>query len=94
MPSNNAVQGKLEIGIRPEFVKVTDAAGALQGGVPMQITAVENIGRHKIVRGSVNGHAIDALVGEDANVPAEAYAVFDQSRFNLYENSHLVRAAS
>lgn len=90
----NAISGALEIGIRPEFVKVTDAAGAEHGGVPMQVTAVENIGRHKIVRGTVNGHAIDALVGEDANVPAEAYAVFDQSRFNLYENSHLVRAVS
>lgn len=87
------ISGKLEIGIRPEFITITDAAGATNDGLPMQVRAVENIGRHKIVRGSVNGHAIDALIGEDANVPAEAYAVFDQSRFNLYENSHLVRAA-
>ncbi|MFK8080023.1 MAG: ABC transporter ATP-binding protein [Granulosicoccus sp.] len=87
-----SLSGKLEIGIRPEFVKVTDKAGADTGGVPMQISSVENIGRHKIVRGTVNGHGIDALVDEDANVPAEAYAIFDQSRFNVYKNSHLVRA--
>lgn len=88
-----AMSGKLEIGIRPEFVKVTDQSGASDGGVPMQITSVENIGRHKIVRGMINGHGIDALVDEDANVPSDAYAVFDQTRFNVYENSHLVRAA-
>ncbi|MFK7861624.1 MAG: ABC transporter ATP-binding protein [Granulosicoccus sp.] len=86
------ILGNLEIGIRPEFVRVTDKSGAGADGVPMQITSVENIGRHKIVRGTINGHGIDALVDEDANVPAEAYAVFDQSRFIVYENSHLVRA--
>ena len=85
--------GKLEIGIRPEFVKVTDAAGAAGNGVPIQVRSVENIGRHKIVRGSVNGQNLDALIGEDENVPAEAFAVFDQARVNVYENSHLVRAA-
>jgi glycerol transport system ATP-binding protein len=87
-----SLSGTLEIGIRPEFVKVTDAATAAGAGVPLQVQSVENIGRHKIVRGTIGGHAIDALVSEDANVPAEAFAVFDHSRFNVYENSHLVRA--
>ncbi|MFK7994625.1 MAG: ABC transporter ATP-binding protein [Granulosicoccus sp.] len=87
-----SMAGDLEIGIRPEFVTVTDRSGASAGGVPMQVTSVENIGRHKIVRGTINGHGIDALIDEDTNVPAEAYAVFDHSRFNVYENSHLVRA--
>ena len=85
--------GKLEIGIRPEFISVTDASRAWGKGVPLQVASVENIGRHKIVRGTVNGHAVDAVIGEDANVPAEAYAVFDQSRIRLYENSQLVRAS-
>lgn len=87
-----SMSGELEIGIRPEFVKITDKSGAAASGIPMQVTAVENIGRHKIVRGTVNGHSINAVVDEDANVPAEAYAVFDKTRFNVYENSHLVRA--
>ena len=85
------LEGELEIGIRPEFVNVTDAATASGAGVPLQVQSVENIGRHKIVRGTIGGLAIDALVSEDANVPAEAFAVFDHSRFNVYENSHLVR---
>ena len=89
-----AMSSNLEIGIRPEFVNVTDKTGATDACMPMQVSSVENIGRHKIVRGTVNGHTLDALVSEDANVPAEAYAVFDKTRFNVYQNSHLVRASS
>ena len=84
--------GTVEIGIRPEFVRVTDRAGAGAAGLPMQVRAVENIGRQQIVRGSVDGHAIDAVVEEGVRVPAEAYAVFDPARLNVYRDSHLVRA--
>ena len=88
-----ALSGGIEIGIRPEFVKVTDHVGASGNGIALQVHAVENIGRHQIVRGTVNGQSINALVDEDARVPAEAFAVFDTARFNVYENSHLVRPA-
>ena len=87
------LSGNLEMGIRPEFISITGASQAWGKGVPLQISSVENIGRHKIVRGAVNGHAVDAVISEDANIPAEAYAVFDQSRIRLYENSQLVRAS-
>lgn len=86
--------GKLEIGIRPEFISIKSAAQANGAGIAMQVSAVENIGRHKIVRGTINGHAIDVLTDEDQSVPSDAHAVFDLSRFNVYENSHLVRASS
>ena len=89
-----ALTGQLEIGIRPEFITIKSATEANDHGVAMQVTAVENIGRHKIVRGTVNGHAIDVLIDEDQSVPSDAYAVFDKSRFNVYQNSHLVRAGS
>jgi len=86
------LEGHTEIGIRPEFVQVTDAVTAGAAGMPMQVTSVENVGRHKIVRGSVNGLNIDAVIDEDASVPTDAYAVFDTSRINVYQDSHLVRA--
>jgi len=40
-----ALNGDLEVGIRPEFVQVTDRLGASGQGIPMQIRSVENIGR-------------------------------------------------
>jgi len=88
------LSGVTEIGIRPEFVQVTDAQSADGKGVPIQVLSVENIGRHKIVRGLVNGHKVDALIDEDASVPTDAYAVFDTQKINVYQDSHLVRAQS
>ena len=88
-----AINGSTEIGIRPEFISITDASTAGAHGLPLQVNAVENIGRHKIVRGSVNGQRIDAVIQEDANVPAEPFAVIDTTRMNVYENSHLVRGS-
>ena len=63
----------VEIGIRPEFVRIEAAGDAAALGtrhvraapaMPMTVRAVENVGRHCIVRGHVEGHAIDAVVPE------------------------------
>lgn len=88
-----SINGSTEVGIRPEFISITDAATAGPNGLPMQVNAVENIGRHKIVRGSINGQRLDAVIQEEANVPAEPFAVIDTNRMNVYENSHLVRGS-
>jgi len=81
----------VELGIRPEFIKLVDSAVAGENAVPMNIRSVEDIGRFKIVRGDVNGHNMGAVIGESENVPASVSAVFDPSRINVYQNSHLVR---
>jgi len=87
-----AITGKTEIGIRPEFIKIMSAKQAGEGGLPMSINSVENIGRNQIVRGSVAGQSIDAILDEGAAVPSEAVAVFDSARMNVYQDSQLVRA--
>lgn len=83
-----AVTGaKTELGIRPEFVSLSSDSS----GHPVQIEAVENIGRFKIVRASLQGHAINALLKENEEVPADPMLSFEAGRINVYENSHLVR---
>ena len=92
------LDGRVEIGIRPEFVRIEAAGSPAALGVshaaapalPMTVRAVENVGRHSIVRGHVEGHAIDAVVPEGTRVPADAVAVLDASRMNVYRDSHLV----
>lgn len=96
-----ALSGKTEIGIRPEFVSIgraseyaTAAAGSRPDGtmaIPVKVRSVENIGRNQIVRAEANGQNIDAIVEEGESVPTEAVAVFDPSRLNVYQDSHLVR---
>ena len=83
-----AVNGaRTELGIRPEFVSLSSD----RGGLPVQIDAVENIGRFKIVRANLQGHAINALLKENEEVPADPTLSFETGRINVYENSHLVR---
>lgn len=81
---------KSELGIRPEFVSLSSD----KSGHPVQIDAVENIGRFKIVRANLQGHSINALLKEDENVPADPTLSFETARINVYENSHLVRAGA
>ncbi len=80
--------GRTEVGIRPEFVRLAPAGQ----GLPIAITAVEDIGRFKIVRASLEGHSFDAVLPEGAEVPEGASAVVDPARINIYQDSHLVRA--
>ncbi|ESR23366.1 ABC transporter ATP-binding protein [Lutibaculum baratangense] len=75
-----------EIGVRPEFVRVARAGE----GLPVQIRRVEDLGRFRVVRASLEGHEVNAVVGEDQELPAEASLVFDPARVNVYVDSHLV----
>ena len=75
-----APQGRTQIGIRPEFVKLSKDAG-----VPFLLTRVEDVGRHRIVRGTVQGMAINLIVPEGSPIPADANRVtFDPDHINVY----------
>jgi glycerol transport system ATP-binding protein len=81
------LSGTTELGIRPEFVSLSTNGQ----GIPITVTAVENIGRFIIVRSSLDGRSFDAVLPEGAEVPANPSAVIDPARVNIYLNSHLVR---
>lgn len=85
-----ALDGDIELGIRPEFVSISEDASA----IPIQIKAVEDIGRYKIIRASLEGQSLDAVLPEGVNVPADPRVMFDKNRINIYNNSHLVRAGA
>lgn len=74
-------QGKTELGIRPEFVRLGSQ------GMPVSIAKVEDIGRQKIVRATLEGREIAAIVGEDEEIPAEPRVTFDPARISIYANS-------
>ena len=82
-----ALEGRVEMGVRPEFVRL--AAGG--EGLPISVTGVEDIGRFKIVRALFEGRGFDAVLPEGSPIPAEASAVIDPRRINIYKDSHLVR---
>ncbi|MBS3647088.1 ABC transporter ATP-binding protein [Pseudaminobacter sp. 19-2017] len=79
-PPANA-SGRIELGIRPEYVRIG------RSGLPVRVTKVEDVGRHKIVRASLEGREIAAILGEDETLPADARVSFDPVGINLYQDS-------
>jgi glycerol transport system ATP-binding protein len=76
-----SASGPIELGIRPEYVKLG------REGMPVSVRKVEDIGRQKILRASLEGREIAAIVGEDEDIPADPKVRFDPAGINLYAGS-------
>ena len=73
--------GKVQIGVRPEFVQLASGGE----GLPATVERVEDVGRHKIVRLSLAGVPISAILAEGEPVPAsDVRSVFDPARISVY----------
>jgi glycerol transport system ATP-binding protein len=76
-----AAGGKVELGIRPEYVRLG------RQGMAVKIGKVEDIGRHKVVRASLEGREIAVIVGENEEIPADPKVRFDPAGINIYADS-------
>ncbi|SDW24786.1 ABC transporter ATP-binding protein [Roseicitreum antarcticum] len=75
-----ALSGKVELGVRPEFVRLSTTEG-----LPVRIVRVEDVGRHKIIRAEHDGHAINIIAPEGEGVSPDATRVtFDARGINIY----------
>jgi glycerol transport system ATP-binding protein len=72
---------RAELGIRPEFVRIG------REGFPATISKIEDIGRHRIVRATLAGREIAAIVPEDAEIPADPRVSFEPRGINVYADS-------
>jgi len=79
--SGKAEAGAVELGIRPEYVRLG------RDGMAVQVSKVEDLGRHKVVRANLEGREIAAVIGEDESVPAEPKVRFDPAGINIYADS-------
>jgi len=82
LPGAPKISGKdVELGIRPEYVRLGSQ------GMPVSISKVEDVGRHKVVRANLEGREIAVVIGEDETVPADPKLNFDPAGINIYANS-------
>jgi glycerol transport system ATP-binding protein len=78
--------GKLEIGVRPEFVNFAPA------GIQVDIGKVADAGRFRIVETRHQGQLIRVLLPEGESVPSgSAYLSFDPKHTHLYSDGWLVK---
>jgi glycerol transport system ATP-binding protein len=79
------LNGKVEIGVRPEFVSLTEG-----DGLPVNVRRVEDVGRHKIVRADLFGNEINILAREGMEISPDMNRVtFDPQHVNVYVNDWL-----
>ena len=91
--SNHGIQGmlngKTEIGIRPEFVRFSN------DGIPVQVEKVEHLGRYQVVTATHESQRIKMILGEDDEVPSESPQIeFDPENLRVYEDDWLVEATN
>ncbi|WP_146584615.1 ABC transporter ATP-binding protein [Puniceibacterium confluentis] len=81
-----APQGKVEIGVRPEYCKLSATEG-----LPVEVRRIEDVGRHKIVRASFAGHDINIIANEGDIIGADmTRVVFQADHINVYADDWLV----
>ncbi|MCA0963908.1 ABC transporter ATP-binding protein [Salipiger bermudensis] len=84
------LSGKVEIGIRPEFARLSQSEG-----LPVKVRRVEDVGRHKIIRADMFGQDINIIAGEDERISPDMNRVtFDPSQVNVYADDWRVKGAA
>ena len=87
--SYGALSGKVQLGIRPEHVRLS-----ADQGLPVTIRRIEDVGRHRIIRADLSGHDLNIIAPEDQAITADmTRAVFDPGRVNIYADDWRVAAA-
>lgn len=85
-----ALSGKVEIGVRPEFARLSR-----DEGLPVTVRRVEDVGRHKIIRTDFMGQEINVIAGEDDVIGTDMTRVsFDPAHVNVYADSWRVAGAA
>ena len=79
--SYGPTKGRTQIGIRPDYVTVSDE------GLPVTVKRVEDVGRHRILRAELAGQPLNAMLGEGIPVPADARVSFAPGKINVYADN-------
>ena len=75
-----SLSGKVEIGVRPEFARLSETEG-----LPIKIRRVEDVGRNRIVRTEFCGSEINVIAPEGTAISeAMTRVTFDPERVNGY----------
>jgi glycerol transport system ATP-binding protein len=78
---------KTELGVRPEFIRVS-ASGR---GVAGRVVRIDDVGRYRVVKLDLDGHLFNAIADEDAEIADDrASVVLDPQHVHIYADGRLV----
>jgi glycerol transport system ATP-binding protein len=83
--SHPGPSARLEVGVRPEFVRFADE------GMAVEVSKVDDLGRHKVVELRRGAHTIKMLLGESDPLPSQnAKVCFDPDYTRVYADGWAV----
>jgi glycerol transport system ATP-binding protein len=86
--AESASGGKLEIGVRPEFVSFAKA------GLEADVVRVSDVGRYRVVETQVAGSKVKLIVAEGDDIPTgKAKLAFDPSHTQVYSDGWIAGVA-
>ncbi len=89
LAASERAEGRLEIGIRPEFLELTEDSDS---GLPVRVEFVEDRGTHRLVKTRTENGELFVKLRDDQPLPAErARLRFPPKWTLLYADSRLVR---
>ena len=78
-PVSTDLSGKIEVGVRPEFVEFAD------DGIPVVIEKIEDLGRYQVVTVKHESEVIKMVVDEDQPIPTESPKIqFNPDQTRIY----------
>jgi glycerol transport system ATP-binding protein len=81
------IKGRTQIGIRPEYASLTD-----EGGLPVTIRRIEDVGRHRIVRADLFGQPFNIIAPEGTAIGADMNRVsLAAQKINVYADDWRVQ---
>lgn len=83
----NLSSGTIELGIRPEFVHFVN------DGIPATIDTVMDVGKHSVVKATLNGlnQSVNVIIDGATEVPSgQVHLKFEPSQTRLYEDGWVV----
>jgi len=87
--------GEVQLGIRPEFTTLGTQGGGTQGGVPVQVRRIEDLGRRRLARVGLGPHELVATVPPGAAIRGnEAVLHLDPASIHVYLDGQRVEGAA
>jgi glycerol transport system ATP-binding protein len=84
------LNGRTQIGIRPEYCELNATEG-----LPISIRRIEDVGRHRIIRGEVAGQPVNVIAPEGMAIGADQTRVrFAPERINVYADDWRVQGGA